>query len=251
MSTAARPSPARSRAAARPRRCGESSRPARGRGRVQDPVDIRDDVLHRPGRHQTGPGTARGDPTTGRAGHQAAANRPRPRPGPSRGRRRRRPRPVHASRSRVPRRGPDSRRRRDRADCRRIRTVAALADGLAGSPQETRLRLLIRSDIPDPVARHRIRDGEQFVARVDFGWPELRLALEYDGTRHGEAGQFRGDRQRLNGLTAAGWAVLSVTAADLRRPDLTLARIGGAVASRSRPDPVTGALVRGVFAVSM
>lgn len=57
------------------------------------------------------------------------------------------------------------------------RTVARLADGLAGSPQETRLRLLLaRSGLPSPVAQLRIFDDDGFVARVDFGnrsygWP--------------------------------------------------------------------------------
>ncbi|MGY1838093.1 MULTISPECIES: endonuclease domain-containing protein [unclassified Modestobacter] len=65
---------------------------------------------------------------------------------------------------------------------RRARTVCALADGLAESPQETRLRLLVRrSGLPTPVAQHRVVHRGRFVARVDFGWPEQRVALEYDG----------------------------------------------------------------------
>lgn len=106
------------------------------------------------------------------------------------------------------------------------REVAALADGLAESPQETRVRLLIgRAGLPAPVAQHVVRVGGRFVARVDFGWPEHRLALEYDGQWHGDPGQFARDRARLNRLTAAGWRVVFVTAADLRRPDLLLARL--------------------------
>ena len=90
--------------------------------------------------------------------------------------------------------------------CRRARRACALADGRAESPQETRLRLLIgRSWLPRPVAQHEVYAGARFVARVDFGWPEQRLALEYDGLRHAEPGQFARDRERLNRLTAAGW----------------------------------------------
>jgi very-short-patch-repair endonuclease len=112
-------------------------------------------------------------------------------------------------------------------DCRRIRRAAALADGLAESPQETRLRLLLhRSPLPDPVAQFRVLDeAGRRVARVDFAWPEHRLALEYDGAWHGEPGQFRRDRDRLNRLTAAGWRVVFVTAADLRNPEALLLRI--------------------------
>ena len=118
-------------------------------------------------------------------------------------------------------------------DCRRIRRAATLADGLAESPQETRLRLLVqRSSLPLAVAQFRVRDDAgRRVARVDFAWPEHRLALEYDGAWHAEPGQFRRDRDRLNGLTAAGWRVIFVTAADLRNPEALLRRIAQALAS--------------------
>jgi very-short-patch-repair endonuclease len=116
------------------------------------------------------------------------------------------------------------------AGSRRAREVCALADGLAQSPQETRLRLLIhRSPLPDPVAQFRIVVGGRFVARVDFAWPERRLALEYDGLWHAEAGQFARDRQRLNRLQAAGWRVVFVTAADLRDPGRLLALLESAL----------------------
>jgi very-short-patch-repair endonuclease len=119
-------------------------------------------------------------------------------------------------------------------DCRHVREVVALVDGAAGSPQETRLRLLLRrSTLPDPVAQHVVRDVRRsFVARVDFAWPELRLALEYDGEWHAEPGQLGRDRRRLNRLTAAGWTVLFVTAADLHDPERLLARIAAAIAAR-------------------
>jgi hypothetical protein len=117
------------------------------------------------------------------------------------------------------------------AGSRRARAVCALADGLAESPQETRVRLLVgRSPLPAPVAQFRVRDGGRFVARVDFGWPAQRVALEYDGLWHGEPGQLARDRARLNRLTAAGWRVVFVTAADLHRPDRLIARIAAALA---------------------
>jgi hypothetical protein len=115
--------------------------------------------------------------------------------------------------------------------CRQAREAAALADGLAGSPQETRLRLLLhRSPIPAPVAQYVVRDGGGFVARVDFAWPEAKIALEYEGRWHGESPQqVAADRRRLNRLTAAGWTVIFVTAEDLRFPERLVARIATAV----------------------
>jgi hypothetical protein len=117
-------------------------------------------------------------------------------------------------------------------DCRHVREVLALADGLAGSPQETRVRLLVTaSALPRPVAQFVVRHRGRFVARVDFAWPERRLALEYDGAWHAEPGQFAADRARLNRLLAARWRVLFVTAADLGRPEALLARIAAALAA--------------------
>jgi very-short-patch-repair endonuclease len=75
-----------------------------------------------------------------------------------------------------------------------------------------------------------VRVDGQVRARVDFAWPERKVALEYDGLWHAEAGQFAKDRRRLNALQAAGWRVVFVTAADLRRPAELLARIAAALA---------------------
>ena len=114
----------------------------------------------------------------------------------------------------------------------RARQACALADGLAGSPQETRLRLLIgRSGLPAPVAQFTVRHDGRFVARVDFAWPEHRLVLEYDGLWHAETGQFARDRRRLNRLRAAGWQVIHVTAADMHHPGRVLSLIHDALAS--------------------
>lgn len=53
--------------------------------------------------------------------------------------------------------------------------------------------------------------------RVDLAWPELKLAVEYDGLDHvGSARRMNDDRRRLNRLVAAGWTVLHVTAPRLR-----------------------------------
>jgi hypothetical protein len=114
----------------------------------------------------------------------------------------------------------------------RARAVAALADGLAESPQETRLRLLIgNSPLPAPVAQYRVLVNGRFLARVDFAWPELKVAVEYDGLWHAEPGQFARDRRRLNLLREAGWRVVFVTAADMYQLDQLLARIATALSS--------------------
>jgi very-short-patch-repair endonuclease len=115
--------------------------------------------------------------------------------------------------------------------CRQIRRAAALADGLAESPQETRVRLLLhRSRLPRPTAQYTVRGPRgQFVARVDFAWPDAKVAVEYEGVWHGQSQQVTRDRRRLNDLSAAGWTVVFVTAADLRDPVQLVARIAAAL----------------------
>lgn len=81
------------------------------------------------------------------------------------------------------------------------------------------------------MAQYGVRSGGIFMARVDFAWPEQRVAVEYEGLWHGEPQQVAKDRRRLNRLTAAGWTVVFVTAADLHRPDLLLARLRALLAS--------------------
>ncbi|SDG97329.1 DUF559 domain-containing protein [Klenkia brasiliensis] len=114
--------------------------------------------------------------------------------------------------------------------CRRARAAVDRADGLAGSPQETRLRLLVvEAGLPPPVAQFTVRVEGRFVARVDFAWPDHRVALEYEGAWH--TTQIAADRRRIEALQAAGWRVLFVTAADLHHPHTLIARIRAALAS--------------------
>ena len=117
------------------------------------------------------------------------------------------------------------------AGCRQVRRAVSLSDGLAESPQETRVRLLMRSSrLPRPIAQHIVRRADgTFVARVDFAWPDRRVALEYEGAWHGAVQQVARDRRRLNALTAERWTVVFVTAADLHDPVALIARIAAAL----------------------
>ncbi|GAA4905999.1 hypothetical protein EV188_102128 [Actinomycetospora succinea] len=104
---------------------------------------------------------------------------------------------------------------------RRLPRVIADADARAESPPETRLRLVLHAAGLAPEPQLQVRDdwGDD-VARVDFGWRELRFALEYQGDDHRtDQEQWRRDVERIARLAAVGWLVLPVTALDLRRPD--------------------------------
>jgi very-short-patch-repair endonuclease len=116
--------------------------------------------------------------------------------------------------------------------CRRVRRAVELADPRAGSQPESRLRVLLALAGLDAVPQFVVSDAAQrFVARVDLAFPELKLAIEYDGAWHAEPGQFARDRRRLNRLVEAGWTVIHVTAADLHDAPALIARIRALVAA--------------------
>jgi very-short-patch-repair endonuclease len=111
---------------------------------------------------------------------------------------------------------------------RRLRTAMRLVDGGAESPQETRLRLtLIDAGFPIPETQIQFRDryGEVRV-RVDMGWREWKVAVEYDGLQHWiDRKQRAWDIERIAMLEASGWIVMRVSADMLARPDAVLRRI--------------------------
>ncbi len=110
----------------------------------------------------------------------------------------------------------------------RLSSVIRLADGRAESPMETRLRLLFTgAGLPAPIPQFEVRAGDgPLIGRVDLGWPEARVAAEYDGDHHRDRAVFRKDVARLNALRMAGWTVLRFTADDVyRRPRETVAML--------------------------
>ncbi|SDF87701.1 T/G mismatch-specific endonuclease [Blastococcus aurantiacus] len=115
---------------------------------------------------------------------------------------------------------------RDGRGSRQARRAVELSDARAESQPESRLRVILTLAGLPPVPQCVVRgQGGEFLARVDLGYPELRVAVEYDGAWHAGNGQFVRDRRRLNLLTAAGWAVLHVTSADLRDTALLVERV--------------------------
>jgi uncharacterized protein DUF559 len=117
----------------------------------------------------------------------------------------------------------------------RLRLLLRLVDGRAESPMETRLRLLLHdAGAPAPIPQYEIRDEDgRFLARVDLGYPQWRIALEYEGDHHRERTQFRRDITRVNALRQAGWLVLRFTADDvLRHPQVLVEQVMGAIRER-------------------
>lgn len=123
-------------------------------------------------------------------------------------------------------------------DGRRVEAVVADADARAESPPETRTRLVLRhGGVPEPIPQYRVFEARgREVGRVDFGWPELRTGLEYQGDHHRtDRRQWRRDAVRTTELAAAGWLVLPVTAHDLFvDPAGLVRRVRAALRQRAR-----------------
>lgn len=94
----------------------------------------------------------------------------------------------------------------------------ALVDPLSESPMETRVRLfLIKLGLTGFRSQYRV-PGLPY--RLDFAFPQHKVAVEYDGAGHRDAAQHGNDVRRWNRLRAAGWTVITVTATLFyRRPE--------------------------------
>lgn len=100
---------------------------------------------------------------------------------------------------------------------RQAHRALALSDRRAESPPETRVRVALVQAGLQPVPQYDVVHRGRWIARVDLAFPELRIAVEYDGRAvHEREDVFARDRQRQNDLVRAGWTVLRFTAVDLR-----------------------------------
>jgi very-short-patch-repair endonuclease len=105
---------------------------------------------------------------------------------------------------------------------RQLRDVIELMDCGAESPQETRTRLvLVDAGLPRP--RTQIVVDEW---RIDMGYPEFKVGVEYDGEQHWtDPRQRRRDIDRHAELLDRGWRIVRVSADMLRcRHDVILSR---------------------------
>lgn len=86
----------------------------------------------------------------------------------------------------------------------------AAADSVA---EDAFMALVDRFSIPRPVPQYLLLGH-----RVDYAWPEARLAVEIDGRRaHATDDAFQRDRSQSNAMQLAAWLVLRFTWADVTR----------------------------------
>ncbi|MFC4137985.1 MULTISPECIES: hypothetical protein [unclassified Microbacterium] len=118
--------------------------------------------------------------------------------------------------------------------CATIRRALAFVRAGVESPKETETRwLIVSAGLPEPVLQHEVRDRGVLIARVDLAYPELRIAVEYEGDGHRTSQtQWRRDIRRQRDLEDRGWIVIRLTQHDLSPASSFIPRLRRALASR-------------------
>jgi hypothetical protein len=122
---------------------------------------------------------------------------------------------------------------------RLAREAAALVRRGVDSPMESRLRLLlVLSGLPEPQVGRVVTDSAGgWLAKPDLSYPEIQLAIEYDGQHHlVDARQWQQDIRRRENLEREGWLVRVITARDLHQtPGTVVSRIAQDLHTRRHP----------------
>ena len=112
--------------------------------------------------------------------------------------------------------------------------VLDLADGRAESPMESRIRVAVVLDgLPAPVVQHVVEvDGRRY--RLDLAYPDLMLAIEYDGHEHRGQQRAHADLRREADLARQGWRILRFDALTvLQHPGFVVAEVRAELARRA------------------
>jgi hypothetical protein len=99
-----------------------------------------------------------------------------------------------------------------------VRGLLTLVAPGAESPMESEARLaMIDGGLPEPALQYEVVGVDGQTWRLDFAWPEYRVAAEYDGVAwHSGPDAFFRDRRRYSALQELGWAIVSIVAEDVR-----------------------------------
>ena len=110
-------------------------------------------------------------------------------------------------------------RQRGRRGIVGVRNLLPWVDGRAESAMESEARLvMLDHGLPRPELQHLIRGCDGQIWRVDFAWPEARVAAEYDSVQwHAGRSEMLRDKVRLAGLQEIGWTVIPIVVDDVRR----------------------------------
>lgn len=99
-----------------------------------------------------------------------------------------------------------------------VRELLAHADGRAESAMESEARLvMIDHRLPTPELQYEIVTKDGTVYRVDFAWPDQRVAAEYESIDwHAGALEMLRDKKRTAAIQEMGWLVVPIIGSDVR-----------------------------------
>ncbi|WP_396922568.1 type IV toxin-antitoxin system AbiEi family antitoxin domain-containing protein [Mycolicibacterium sp.] len=111
------------------------------------------------------------------------------------------------------------REQKGRRGIAKVRELLAHADGRAESPMESEMRLVfIDWAVPTPELQYEIADRTGRAWRVDFAWPDAKVAAEYDSVEwHANPEAFKHDRLKAARLQECGWTSIPAVVDDIRR----------------------------------
>jgi hypothetical protein len=120
-----------------------------------------------------------------------------------------------------------------------LREAIDLSDGGAESPQETRTRLILTHAglRPQRTQIEVFDEFGEFVHRIDMGWDDWMVGVEYDGAQHWTNPEIRSnDIETQAKLEALGWRMIRVSADMVRfRPNTIVARSRAALRAAGAP----------------
>jgi len=111
-----------------------------------------------------------------------------------------------------------------------VRELLPVADGRSESAMESEARLvMIDRGLPLPELQYEIRGRGGELWRVDFAWPDVYVAAEYESIDwHAGRSEMLRDKMRLAKLQELGWTIIPIVIDDVRRePDRLADRIAG------------------------
>jgi very-short-patch-repair endonuclease len=123
-----------------------------------------------------------------------------------------------------------------RRGARDLRTAVRLSDR-AWSRPETLLRLLLRgAGLPPFAVNEPVALSSGRIRYPDLAWPELLIAVEYDGRGHDSPDQVAADAARREEFADDGWLTVHVRARELfSTPSEIVARVVRRRAQRGAP----------------
>lgn len=107
-----------------------------------------------------------------------------------------------------------------------VRELLPFADGRAESAMESEARLvMIDYKLPLPELQYPIYGANGELWRVDFAWPEFRVAAEYESIEwHSGAAEMLRDKKRWGGIQELAWTIVPIVASDVRLQPARLAQ---------------------------